>query len=162
MTVIRSRIEVDILSHGTIETIVCKGNPLAHDRGSKHQRGKFTLHTTDKILTQDSEVIDRRALQIQIGLFPEESQLLVDPRQFLQVMIVALRMIFHALFHLPFIINQALDDLDQFLIHQFLILQEPGSFFRDRHIACYRDTMVQRALIEKHLITTVSLERLVL
>ena len=71
-------------------------------------------------------------------------------------------MILHALLHLPLVINQALDDLDQLLIHQLLILQEPGAFFGDRHIACNGDAMVQRTLIEEHLITSVRLERLVL
>ena len=71
-------------------------------------------------------------------------------------------MILHALLHLPLVIHQALDNLDQLFVHQLLILKEPGSFLRDGHIAGDSDTMVQRALIEEHLVTTVGLERLIL
>lgn len=73
-----------------------------------------------------------------------------------------LRMLDQLVFEPPNLVDDALDDLDEFRVLLFLVAEEPRAFFCNRHIRRYRHAVMEREVAEVHLVTSVRLKSLIL
>ena len=61
---IRSRIEVDILTQTAIEAICRYAHTLTHNRSGECERREVTLGTADEVFAKERQVLDRGILLI--------------------------------------------------------------------------------------------------
>ena len=67
-----SRVPVDALAHGAIESIPGYADVLAHDRGGKRQCRQVALHAPNEVLTQYGQVKQRGIAAVQQAVLAED------------------------------------------------------------------------------------------
>jgi len=154
------------LTHRGVEAVFGNAYALTKDRGLERLGREVALHLLDVRLAEQLEVLDRGVLLVVHG----HGAHLVEVR--VQAAQVGLEVTGYldapfphgtdALLQVPYLIDGALDRLDEVNVHLVLIVQEPGAFLGLRHIGQDHHGVVEGVVAEVGLDAAVGRQRLVL
>ena len=146
-------------THGTVEAIFQQADATAEDGGLEGERGKVTLHLFDELDAKHLKVDQRGVFLVEDGTSTKTGEGCFNVGQFLQ-MIRGERCTFLA--DLPLTAKQTLYEVDELGVHLVGIVEEPGSFLGDGHIAGDEHAVMPRTMVKLLLLATVGWKGLIL